>query len=129
MTKKSNIPEETIKRSDSQMEGNLVQCIQANNSKTLDKRSTLILEANCTEQKLSSSESYYTLPRIYKVEMEHASLLFHLAKPQSGGVLGCDLRHCTSEPFDFRRFVEACRAYGAWSRCCRSACRCSACAP
>ena len=28
-----------------------------------------------------------TLPRIYKVEMEHASLLFYLAKPQSGGVL------------------------------------------
>ena len=66
-----------------------------------------------------------TLPRIYKVEMEHASLLFYLAKPQSGGVLGCDLRHCsTSEPFDFRRFVEACGAYSqypAWSRCCRSA--------
>ena len=43
-------------------------------------------------------------PRIYKVEMEHASLLFYLAKPQSGGVLGCDLCHCTSEPFDFRPF-------------------------
>ena len=68
-----------------------------------------------------------TLPRIYKVEMEHALLFFCLAKPQSGGVLGCDLRHCTSEPFNFRRFVEACWAYGAysqypaWSRCCRSA--------
>ena len=68
-----------------------------------------------------------TLPRIYKVEMECASLLFYLAKPQSGGILGCDLRHCTSEPFDSRRFVEACRAYGAysqytvWSRCCRCA--------
>ena len=66
------------------------------------------------------------LHRIYKVEMEHASLLFYLAKPQSWGILGCDLRHCTSEPFDFRRFVEACRAYGgysqysAWSRCCRT---------
>ena len=70
-----------------------------------------------------------TLPRIYKVEMEHASLLFYLAKPQCGGVLGCDLRHCTSEPFDFWRFVEACRAYSqysAWSRCCRSADRCPA---
>ena len=59
--------------------------------------------------------------------MEHASLLFYLAKPQSGGILGCDLRHSVSEQFDFRRFVEACRAYGAysqypaWSRCCRSA--------
>ena len=51
-----------------------------------------------------------TLPRIYKVEMEPASLLFYLAKPQSGGIWGCDLRHCTSEPFDSRRFVEACRA-------------------
>ena len=38
--------------------------------------------------------------------MEHASLLFYLAKPQSGSVWDCDLRHCTSEPFDFRRFVE-----------------------
>ena len=57
-----------------------------------------------------------TLPRIYKVEMECASLLFSLAKPQSGGILGCDLRHCTSEPFDSRRFVEACRAYGAYSQ-------------
>ena len=46
-----------------------------------------------------------TLPRIYKVEMEHASLFFYLAKPQSGGIWGCDLCHCTSEPFDFRRFV------------------------
>ena len=68
-----------------------------------------------------------TLPRIYKVEMEPVSLLFYLAKPQSGGILGCDLRHCTSEPFDSRRFVEACRAYFAysqyptWSRCRRSA--------
>ena len=68
-----------------------------------------------------------TLPRIYKVDMEHASFLFYLAKPQSGGVLGCDLRHCTSEPFDFWCCVEACWAYGAysqypaWSRCCRSA--------
>ena len=63
--------------------------------------------------------------------MEHASLLFYLVKPQSGGVLGCDLRHCTSEPFDFWRCVEACRAYGAYSQylwvvTLLSQCRCSA---
>ena len=52
-----------------------------------------------------------TLPRICKVEMQQASLLYYSAKPQSGGILGCALRHCTSEPFDSRRFVEACRAY------------------
>ena len=68
-----------------------------------------------------------TLPRICKAEILHASLLDYSAKPQSGGILGCALRHCTSEPFDSRRFVEACLAYGAssqypaWSRCRRSA--------
>ena len=36
-----------------------------------------------------------TLPQIYEVEMQHTSLLFYLAKPQSGGILGCALRHCT----------------------------------
>ena len=46
--------------------------------------------------------------------MQQASLLYYSAKPQSGGILGCALRHCTSEPFDSRRFVEACRAYGAY---------------
>ena len=51
-----------------------------------------------------------TLPRICKVEMQQASLLYYSAKPQSGGILGCAQRHCTSEPFDSRRFVEACRA-------------------
>ena len=32
--------------------------------KTLDRRSTLICAANCTEQKLSSSESYYLTPNL-----------------------------------------------------------------
>ena len=41
-----------------------VQCIQAKISKTLDKRSTLNFAANCTEQKLSSSESYYLTPNL-----------------------------------------------------------------
>ena len=64
-----------------------------------------------------------TSPRICKVEMQRASLLYYSAKPQSGRIWGCALRHCTSEPFDSRRFVEACRAYSlypAWSRCRRS---------
>ena len=42
----------------------MIQCIQAKISKTLDKRSTLIFAANCTEQKLSSSESYYLTPNL-----------------------------------------------------------------
>ena len=42
----------------------IIQCIQAKISKTLDKRSTLIYAANCTEQKLSSSESYYPTPNL-----------------------------------------------------------------
>ena len=42
----------------------IIQCIQAKISKTLDKRSTLIFAANCTEQKLSSSESYYLTPNL-----------------------------------------------------------------
>ena len=41
-----------------------IQCIQAKISKTLDKRSTLIFAAFCTEQKLSSSESYYLTPNL-----------------------------------------------------------------
>ena len=44
--------------------GSVVQCIQAKISKTLDKRSTLIFGANCTEQKLSSSESYHLSPNL-----------------------------------------------------------------
>ena len=32
-----------------------------------------------------------TLPRICKVEMQQASLLYYSAKPQSGGILGCAL--------------------------------------
>ena len=64
-----------------------------------------------------------TLPRIYEVEMQHASLLFYLAKPQSGGILGCAQRHCTSEPFDSRRLlrslpsVRSVTQFPAWSRC------------
>ena len=41
-----------------------LQCIQAKISKTLDKRSTLIFAANCIEQKLSSSKSYYLTPNL-----------------------------------------------------------------
>ena len=44
-----------------------------------------------------------SLSRIYKVEMQQASLLYDEAKPQS-------------EPFDSRRFAEDCRAYGAYSK-------------
>ena len=43
--------------------------------------------------------------------MQEAPLLYYTAKPQSGGIWGCALRHCTSDPLDSRRFVEACRAY------------------
>ena len=45
--------------------------------------------------------------------MQQASLLYYSAKPQSGGIWGvpwCAQRHCTSEPFDSRRFVETCWA-------------------
>ena len=69
-----------------------------------------------------------TLPRIYKVEMEHASLLFHLAKPQSGGVLGC----ATSLYVRTIRFPTFCwslpsvrSVLSAWSCCCRSDILCS----
>ena len=90
-----------------------VQCIRAKISKTLDKRSTLIFAANCTEQKLSSSERYYLTPNLWsRNEARFVALLF--SQPQSGGILGCAQRHCTSEPFDCRRFVEACWAYGAY---------------
>ena len=91
-----------------------MQCIQAKISKTLDKRSTLILQ-QIAQNKNRAHPKDTTLPRIYEVEMEHTSLLFYLAKPQSGGHLGCALRHCMSEPFDSRRFVEACPAYGAYT--------------
>ena len=82
-------------------------------SKTLDKRSTLILQ-QIAQNKNWAHPKTNTLPRICKAEMQQASLLYYSAKPQSGGILGCALRHCTSEPFDSRRFVEACRAYGAY---------------
>ena len=48
--------------------------------------------------------------------MQYVSLLYFSAKPQSGEILGCALRHCTPEPFDSRRFAEACRAYRAYSQ-------------
>ena len=41
----------------------VLQCIQAKNSKALDRR-TLIYAANCLEQKLSSSESFYLTPNL-----------------------------------------------------------------
>ena len=36
-------------------------------------------------------QKFTTLPRICKVEMQQASLLYYSAKPQSGGILGCAL--------------------------------------
>ena len=92
----------------------MMQCIQAKISKNLDKRSTLILQ-QIAQNKNRAHPKDTTLPRIYEVEMQHASFLFHLAKPQSGGHLWCALRHCMSEPIDSRRFVEACPAYGAYT--------------
>ena len=84
-------------------------------SKTLDKRSTLIFAANSTAQKLSSSKRYYLTPNLWsRNAARFVALLF--SKTQSGGILGCALRHCTSEPIDSRRFVEACRAYEMYSR-------------
>ena len=42
----------------------VIQYIQAKISKTLDSVSTLIFAANCTDQKLSSSERYYYNPHL-----------------------------------------------------------------
>ena len=104
----------------------MMQCIQAKISKTLDKRSTLILQ-QIAQNKNRAHPKDTTLPRIYEVERQHTSFLFYLAKPQSGGHLWCALRHCMSEPFDSRRFVEACPAYGAYTVYpALPRCRCSA---
>ena len=71
-----------------------------------------------------------TLPRICKVEMQQASLLYYSAKPQSGGILGCALVCPTSLYVRTIRFPTFCRslpsvgAYSqnpAWSGCRRSA--------
>ena len=72
-----------------------------------------------------------TLPRICKVEMQQASLLYYSAKPQSGGILGCALV-CPTSLLYVRtiRFPTFCRSlpsvgaysqYPAWSCCRRSA--------
>ena len=65
--------------------------------------------------------------------MQQASLLYYSAKPQSGGILGCALRHCTSEPTfslskirfpPFSRSLASVKTYSqypAWSHCRRSA--------
>ena len=104
----------------------LIQCVQVKFPKLWTSVAHSFLH-QIAQNKSWAHPKATTLPRIYTVEMECASLLFYLAKPQPGGILGCDLRHCTSEPFDSRRFVEACRAYGAysqytaWSLCCRCA--------
>ena len=68
-----------------------------------------------------------TLPRICKVEMQQASLLYYSAKLQSGGIWGvCP----TSLYVRTIRFPTFCRSlpsvgaysqYPAWSHCCRSA--------
>ena len=71
-----------------------------------------------------------TLPRICKVEMQQASLLYYSAKPQSGGILGCALVCPTSLYVRTIRFPTFCRnlpsegaysQYRAWSGCSRSA--------
>ena len=71
-----------------------------------------------------------TLPRICKVEMQQASLLYYSAKPQSGGILGCALVCPTSLYVRTIRFPTFCRSlpsvgaysqYPAWSGCRRSA--------
>ena len=71
-----------------------------------------------------------TLPRICKVEMQQASLLYYSAKPQSGGIFGCALVCPTSLYVRTIRFPTFCRSlpsveaysqYRAWSSCRRSA--------
>ena len=71
-----------------------------------------------------------TLPRICKVEMQQASLLYCSAKPQSGGILGCALVCPTSLYVRTFRFPTFCRSlpsvgaysqYPAWSSCRRCA--------
>ena len=51
-----------------------------------------------------------TLPRICKVEMQQASLLYYSAKPQSGGILGCALVCPTSLYVRTIRFPTFCRS-------------------
>ena len=58
-----------------------------------------------------------TLPRICKAEMQQASLLYYSEKPQSGGIWGCALRHCTSEPFSGR--LTSGKGYPALAQCVR----------
>ena len=71
-----------------------------------------------------------TLPRICKVEMQQAPLLYYSAKPQSGGILGCALVCPTSLYVRTIRFPTFCGSlpsvgayseYPAWSGCRRSA--------
>ena len=71
-----------------------------------------------------------TLPRICKVEMQQASLLYYSAKPQSGGILGCALVCPTSLYVRTIRSPTFCRSlpsvgaysqYPAWSGRRRSA--------
>ena len=71
-----------------------------------------------------------TLPRICKVEMQQASLLYYSAKPQSGGILRCALVCPASLYVRTIRFPTFCRSlpsvgaysqYPAWSGCRRSA--------
>ena len=110
-----------------------IQCIQAKISKTLDKRSTLIFAANCTEQKpceLIRKLLPYPEFEFIKVEMQQASLLYYSAKPQSGGILRCALVCPTSLYVRTILFPTFCRSlpsvgaysqYPAWSGCRRSA--------
>ena len=81
----------------------LIQCMQANISKTLDTRSWHSFLLQITQNKSWAHPKAISLSRIYKVEMQQASLLYDEAKPQS-------------EPLDSRRFVEDYRVYGAYSK-------------
>ena len=73
-----------------------------------------------------------TLPRICKVEMQQASLLYYSAKPQSGGIWGCALVCPTALYVRTILFPTFCRSasvpsvgaysqYPAWLGCHRSA--------
>ena len=83
-----------------------------------------------TQNKNWAHPKVTTLPRICKVEMQQASLLYYSAKPQSGGILGCALVCRTSLYVRTIRFPTFCRSfpsvgaysqYPAWSGCLRSA--------
>ena len=65
-----------------------LQCIQAKFSKTLDKRSTLIFLQQIAQNKNWAYPKATTLPRICKVEMQHALLLCYSGKTPIWGHFG-----------------------------------------